>query len=415
MKLIKFLFIFVFLYFVCIFGLHYERKSHSVLVALFCRNKEHTLPYFLSLFSQINYPKYRISLFIRSDHNQDQTNEIIRDWLAVNEKHYHSIDVILDEKSIGYFGEGSITNWTSQRFNHIIKLKEEALAKAMQIWADYIWFLDVDVFILEPDILLFLIKEKKPIAAPMLKSLDTYSNYWCGMSSSYWYVRTDDYLPILDYKKTGCFNVPMVHSSVLIDLTYIDSIKLTFNSSRIPNYDGPLDDIIAFAISAKIADLSMFVCNHEKFGFLPPPLDPEDDIKVEYQHITELKLESLIKFPLWPLSKELRKYSLPLQEKSKLGFDNIYLINLRRRPDRLKRMMQSFNELGIESEVFSAIDGKDINANYIKKLGIKQLNNYKDPWWKRDMKYGEIGCFLSHYFIWQEIVQNKYEKVSFFL
>lgn len=38
-------------------------KPPTVLVSILVRNKQHTLPYFLSQFEALNYPKSRISLW----------------------------------------------------------------------------------------------------------------------------------------------------------------------------------------------------------------------------------------------------------------------------------------------------------------------------------------------------------------
>lgn len=40
-----------------------EYKRPTVLIAFFARNKAHTLPYFLTLLENQNYPKDRISLW----------------------------------------------------------------------------------------------------------------------------------------------------------------------------------------------------------------------------------------------------------------------------------------------------------------------------------------------------------------
>ncbi|KAK9732200.1 Glycosyltransferase family 25 (LPS biosynthesis protein) [Popillia japonica] len=42
---------------------------------------------------------------------------------------------------------------------------------------------------------------------------------------------------------------------------------------------------------------------------------------------------------------------------------------------------------------------------------IKFLPNYADPYHKRAMTMGEIGCFLSHYNIWKEIVDKEYDSI----
>lgn len=413
------LFGFLFISTICTTNAQHLKKPKTILTVLLIRNKQHTLPYFLSHFSKLNYPKNRIALFIRSDHNHDRSIEVVKKWLSIYENHYHSIDLILNENSPSYLYETSSGNWTDERFDHIISLKEEAILKARKMWADYIWYLDADVFIIEPNILWNLIEKEKPIIAPMLKSLHTYSNYWCGMTENYWYERTEDYLPILNRKKTGCFSVPMVHSCVLIDLSLHTSDFLTFETDNIPGYDGPKDDIIAFAIGAKTFKTEMYICNDQKYGFIPPPLNENDKITKDYQQLIDIKLESLVEYPdTFPLSSlpELTQYAIPLPHKSKLNFDNIYLINLVRRSDRKERMLKSFDELGIDAEIFDAVDGTRLNASHLDALEIKQLSSYKDPWSKRDMTYGEIGCFLSHYYIWEDVVKNKYETVrSYYL
>lgn len=87
----------------------------------------------------------------------------------------------------------------------------------------------------------------------MLKSDGLYSNFWCGMTDNYYYKRTSDYAPIVEWKTKGCYQVPMIHSSVLIDLRFQITNYLTFNHSLLPNYKGPVDDIIIFAMSANFS------------------------------------------------------------------------------------------------------------------------------------------------------------------
>lgn len=387
-------------------------KDPTVYVVLLARNKEHTLPYFLTLFERLNYPKGRMSLFIRSDHNQDKTIDILLDWLQDNKHKYHSVDVHLDELGpIKYPGDKYVSDWSDERFNNIIGMKEEALKKARDMWADFIWFLDMDVFLTEPEVLHILLNEDKAIIGPMLNSLATYSNYWGGMTEDYWYTRTDDYLPILERKEKGCFAVPMVHSFVLVDLTRIASDNLTFVPKNVQGYNGPNDDIITFAISAKNAGIDMYVCNSIIYGFIPPPLDNDQDMDIDLRQLLSIKLEILVFYPPLTVTPNLVKYVPPMPEKEKLGFDQIYLISLARRQERRERMEHCFDELGLDVKTFDAVDGQLLNDSYLKQLGVKQLTGYKDPWAQRDMTFGEIGCFLSHYFIWEDIVNNGYEKV----
>lgn len=111
-----------------------------------------------------------------------------------------------------------------------------------------------------------------------------------------------------------------------------------------------------------------------------------------------------------PITKNIDKKIIS-NTKTKLGFDKIYVINLERRTDRRVRIESALNDLGIEYTIFNAIDALKIDIDYIKSLGIQSIPNYTDPYNNRPLNYGEISCFLSHYFIWKEMIENKYEKI----
>ncbi len=70
---------------------------------------------------------------------------------------------------------------------------------------------------------------------------------------------------------------------------------------------------------------------------------------------------------------------------TKFGFDEIYLINLRRRPERLRKMNEVFKLLGIAYRRFEAVDGQS-DADLAKFDGMRFLPGYTDPFHKRPMK-----------------------------
>jgi len=111
--------------------------------------------------------------------------------------------------------------------------------------------LDADVLLTNTDTLKDLADKELPVSAPMLRSDGLYSNFWCGMTDNFYYKRTDDYKPILNKERKGCFEVPMVHTAVLVNLRHATSANLTFVGRKIPEYEGPMDDIITFAVGAK--------------------------------------------------------------------------------------------------------------------------------------------------------------------
>lgn len=75
---------------------------------------------------------------IKSDQNQDKSLEIMNKWIASVEKSYHHIYHELTA-SPNAADDRIPTNWTQERFKHIINLREEALNKGREIWADFVW------------------------------------------------------------------------------------------------------------------------------------------------------------------------------------------------------------------------------------------------------------------------------------
>lgn len=138
--------------------------------------------------------------------------------------------------------------------------------------------MDCDNLLTNPNVLWDLINENKTVIAPMLDSRAAYSNFWCGMTSQvlatffFWttttttsacglipvflrqgyYKRTPAYIPMRKRVRKGCFAVPMVHSTFLIDLRKEASRQLAFHPPH-PEYNWAFDDIIVFAYSARMA------------------------------------------------------------------------------------------------------------------------------------------------------------------
>ena len=90
------------------------------------------------------------------------------------------------------------------------------------------------------------------------------------------------------------------------------------------------------------------------------------------------------------------------------------MVNLERRPDRHERMAYNFDLLGIDYQWVPAMDGRTIDENFLAREGIKMLPEFSEPYHGRALTYGEIGCFLSHYRLWQQIVDEQLDMVLIF-
>ena len=80
-------------------------------------------------------------------------------------------------------------------------------------------------------------------------------------------------------------------------------------------------------------------------------------------------------------------------------FDKIYLLNLHKRKDRLNKSISKLNQVGLEYEVFSGVDGSVMQSIW-SKLNIPYFSNSS-----------YLGCAISHLSIYQDAISNNYDKV----
>ncbi|KAK7094496.1 procollagen galactosyltransferase 1-like [Littorina saxatilis] len=385
----------------------------TVVVAFLVRNKAHTLPWFLGHLELLDYPKDRMMLWIRSDHNIDNSTAILKEWVAGVKPLYHHINIVIEEKTMGYTDERSECDWTEKRFSNVIALRQKAVDFARKGWADFLFMIDADVIIEKRNTLQLLMMQEKSAIGPMLNSSveGYYTNFWGAMTQKGYYMRSGNYMEMVDREITGCFAVPMVHSAILFDMRR--EVSRHFVYSKPPEgYEGPRDDIIILAHNIKAAGKTMHVLNTEYFGKLMVPLDHQYSLKDEKEQFDYVRLEANVFGQPLPHSPHIS--FIPELPKNKLGFDQVYMINLERRPDRRERMVNAFEILGIDAKLVPAVDGKNLSASALEEKQIHQLPGFADPYSGRSMTMGEIGCFLSHYYIWEEVVEKNYGRVLLF-
>ncbi|KAM8933898.1 inactive glycosyltransferase 25 family member 3 [Pelodytes ibericus] len=378
-------------------------ESPSLVLALIARNAASSLPYSLGALERLHYPKERISVWCATDHNEDQTSQVLQEWLQGVRTLYHSVEYTAQETPRWYPEETGPKQWPKERYEKVMKLRQEALNYALKNKADYILYTDGDNILTNEQTLPLLMAENKTLTAPMLDSQTGYSNYWCGITPQGFYRRTPDYYPTRNRQRTGCFPVPMVHSTFLLDLRKEESHRVAFYPPHV-NYSWPFDDIIVFSYSCLAAGVQSYVCNNHRYGYVNVPAQSHQDIEDDNLNFVHLMLEAMVDgFPFFPS----QFVSAPQRNPDKMGFDEIFLINLVRRTERRERMLRSLHEQEIACRVLHAVDGRALNSSDIKHLGVNLLPGFYDPFSGRTLTKGEVGCFLSHFQIWKEIVDQQ--------
>lgn len=132
--------------------------------------------------------------------------------------------------------------------------------------------------------------------------------------------------------------------------------------------------------------------------------------------------------------------------------DAVFVVNLKRRPDRKRAMQAQLGAMELNCPVHftEAVDGRVIDAQFMEKCGARlgrwKLDNARSneevdwdafppwdvrcfvsrianerctlpqvTWWRqsydRELKNGEIGCSLSHLAIWRRVVEENLSAV----
>ena len=96
-----------------------------------------------------------------------------------------------------------------------------------------------------------------------------------------------------------------------------------------------------------------------------------------------------------------------------MKIDIVYVINLKKDTEKLKRIKNRLTKANLlkKTTVFEAIYGKELDNQFYKENNITIYNDWRDPNSSRPITKGEIGCALSHYFIWEKIVLEKQDNV----
>uniref|UniRef100_A0A452VA74 Cerebral endothelial cell adhesion molecule n=1 Tax=Ursus maritimus TaxID=29073 RepID=A0A452VA74_URSMA len=345
-----------------------------------------------------------------TDHNTDNTTQMLQEWLAAVGDDYAAVVWRPEGEPRSYPDEEGPKHWTKERHQFLMELKQEALTFARDWGADYILFADTDNILTNNQTLRLLIEQGLPVVAPMLDSQTYYSNFWCGITPQGYYRRTADYFPTKNRQRRGCFRVPMVHSTFLVSLRAEGAAQLAFYPPH-PNYTWPFDDIIVFAYACQAAGVTVHVCNEHRYGYMNVPVKSHQGLEDERVNFVHLILEALVDGPpMWASAHVSR----PPKRPSKMGFDEVFVISLARRPDRRERMLSSLWEMEISGRLVDAVDGRTLNSSIMRSLGVDLLPGYQDPYSGRTLTKGEVGCFLSHYSIWEEVVARGLAQVLVF-
>jgi hypothetical protein len=255
--------------------------ASKVFIAVLAKQKEKVLPLFLRSLYDLNYPKEDIALYVRTNNNTDNTQQILDDWLKEHRAEYHYVHY--DNSDIADNVEQyGVHEWNGVRFRALAKIRQASLDAFLRSDCDYYFVIDVDNFLF-PETLKDLIEANKPIIAPLLRyavatdefpdtpeDQERVGSHKCRYYSNYHHM-VDDYGSILNepvyyqllhrvegYK--GIWDVDCVHCTYLIKREYVDKLSYLEDSDRW--------EYMVFSESARKARINQYLDNRKIYGIL---------------------------------------------------------------------------------------------------------------------------------------------------
>lgn len=255
---------FVGLLFFSLCTLYVSAKDTSVdfvTIAILAKDKAHTLPLYLECIEKQTWPASNTYLYIRTNNNNDDTAQILRDWIARVGKNYAKI----------YFDDTDVDEpvqlckqheWTYERFKVLGKIRQDSVDWAYEHNSHY-FVADCDNFICS-DALESMVNTNLPIVAPFLRCYEYekrfYSNYHDAIDVNGYYIPSVFYYEILDQKVRGIIEVSVVHCTYFIRHDVLDKICYDDESWRY--------EYVIFSDSARKQNIPQYIDNRKIYGYI---------------------------------------------------------------------------------------------------------------------------------------------------
>jgi GR25 family glycosyltransferase involved in LPS biosynthesis len=243
--------------------------SPKVLIAILAKSKAGHLPLFLECIEALDYPPEYISLYIRTNNNNDATADILRAWVArVGGRYAHfEIDDSDVSERVQDFEDHE---WNATRFAVLGQIRQHSMNRTLALGCDFYFVVDVDNY-LRPLTLRNLVDLNLPIVAPLLKCIDadrpSYSNFHQVVDANGYYLSSDEYYNILNRTSPGLHEVALVHCTYLIRADAIPRLTYDDASCRY--------EYVIFSDSARRAGISQTLDTREIYGWLTFAADSE--------------------------------------------------------------------------------------------------------------------------------------------
>lgn len=303
----------------------------KILISILARDKEATLPLYLKCIYNLDYNKKNIVLYIRTNDNADNTEQILKEFIDKHGNEYSAIE--FDNSSVN----DSLTrhhDWNSDRFKALGHIRNVSLNKTLEYNCDFYFVVDCDNFIL-PYTLNKLVALDLPIVAPFMKSDQhtLYSNYHSEVDENGYNQSCQQYTDIFSKSIVGVHEVKVVHCTYLIKADIIPKLTYDDNSYRY--------EYVIFSDSARKNTIPQYIDNTINYGIITFKTTNEEMIGFEEQFLNPLKPKGIFcnskkaSCSIWESGNMVyaalcksNNYTLDYSEETSIGYNyDFYVFN----------------------------------------------------------------------------------------
>jgi FkbM family methyltransferase len=237
-------------------ALEADEENPSIFVGIIIKDNDQSISYFLKTIDKLDYDKSCIQLHMSLSNTTTDIQELLKNWIEKNQPLYKEISCVDNTDSLKEL-ETKI-----ERNKVFGELKNGYLAASKRSSCDYCFILSSDIF-LQPNVLKYLVRENKPIIAPLLcpipEPMDLFRNFYFDTTEDGYFKEHVEYYSIVLRQKKGTFKVPCLLGPHFIKTEYADQLSFTNDFLEW--------DFIVFSKIARQNSIDQYICNEKEFGF----------------------------------------------------------------------------------------------------------------------------------------------------
>lgn len=253
-------------YFLFLSSIFIISASDNITIAILAKDKAHTLPLYLRCIESQTWPKEKTNLYIRTNNNNDNTAELLKEWIEKVGDEY--AEIFFDDtdvpQQIQKYGQHE---WNCERFKVLGKIRQDSIVWAYEHNSHY-FVVDCDNFI-KPHTLESVFNVNLPIVAPFLFYPGIYyANYHAAVDQNGYLKESPLYNMIFDQAIKGLIQVPVVHCCYFIQYSYLPYVSYDDDSYRY--------EYVIFSDVARKNNIAQYLDNRDSYGFITFAENAED-------------------------------------------------------------------------------------------------------------------------------------------